>query len=177
MHCIRRLSILISDLQKYHLSQTMVSSNRYVGRLLIPWIDSRYYYYLALTWLRSILCFWQLYTADELMLKSHSFNYRDRLSGVCCNLFRVENFSCTMYNVQLNDIITMKQLRFRGIPCNAKVVFITTDLNLVKIDNVVQYYSIVSHAFPQNLLAIVSRQYPPTLIRSILSIKQIDIVI
>ncbi len=35
------VSILISDLQKYHLSQTMVSSNRYVGRLRIPSIDSR----------------------------------------------------------------------------------------------------------------------------------------
>ncbi len=31
---------MISDLQKYHLSQTMVSSNRYVGRLRINWIDS-----------------------------------------------------------------------------------------------------------------------------------------
>ncbi len=31
---------MISDLQTYHLSQTMVSSNRYVGHLRIPWIDS-----------------------------------------------------------------------------------------------------------------------------------------
>ncbi len=31
---------MTSDLQKYHLSQTMVSSNWYIGRLRIPWIDS-----------------------------------------------------------------------------------------------------------------------------------------
>ncbi len=33
-------SILISDLQKCHLSQPMVSSIRYGGRLQIPWVDS-----------------------------------------------------------------------------------------------------------------------------------------
>ncbi len=40
MHCIRQKSVLISDLQKCHLSQTMVSSNRCVGRLGFDWIDS-----------------------------------------------------------------------------------------------------------------------------------------
>ncbi len=35
-------TVLISDIQKYHLSQTMVSSNQCVGRLRIPWIDSKH---------------------------------------------------------------------------------------------------------------------------------------
>ena len=43
LHCIRQQSILISDLQKCHVSQTMVSSNRYVGSLQIAWIDSSNY--------------------------------------------------------------------------------------------------------------------------------------
>ncbi len=47
-------SILISDLQKCHLSQIMVSSYRYVGCLQIPWINcnentTRYVYHNTLT--------------------------------------------------------------------------------------------------------------------------------
>ena len=40
---------MISDLKKYHLSQTMVSSDRYVGHLWIPWINCNNRFKVTLT--------------------------------------------------------------------------------------------------------------------------------
>ncbi len=54
MHCIRRLTILISNLQKCHLSQTMVSSNRYVGRLRMACNNHFCKYWLVLKYLCSL---------------------------------------------------------------------------------------------------------------------------
>ncbi len=90
---------MISDLQKYHLSQTMVSSNRYVGHLRIPWIDSNTGLYLiCCSGLGYHDICWQGSHWELLQTVTHSFHIK--LSRNCIQQY------CFHYNYKFILLVT-----------------------------------------------------------------------